>query len=274
MVGPARLERVVRLPGAAALLAAHRRALPQPDQMCGPFWARLAVAALLGTEGLPGIAEFAAAAGTAIWPGDLAAARPPGEPPHTDAWAGVARAGSPDGAGTSASGVGAAIELLSSGAVAAVPATGQWTGEGLLALLDGLAARDLAAVPVANPDTGELWGSRPAPGLLDAYLADGDAAHGPPPDWRVGHFAGLWGTLRGPAGTLVAVADTYPVLGARGLHLQPVERLGAALARGAPRTGGVVLAVPARRRDDAVALVRDSGLEPVWWDNGTEYHGR
>ncbi|MEV4097873.1 DUF6885 family protein [Streptosporangium saharense] len=266
------LEGVRRFAGATALLGRHRRALPQPDQLCGPFWAWLAVAALTG-EDPPDLSAFAVAAGTAVWPHDLPSARPVAEPSRTDAWTGVSRAADVESAGTSAPGVGAAVERLSSGAVAAVPATGAWTADRLLALLDALHDRGRPAVPVANLSTGLLWGSRPTRDQIDHYLQTGDFTLGPSADWRVGHFTALCGTLPGDRGTLVAVADTYPGLGDQGLHLQPVESLATALARSHPRTGGVLLAVPADDREAVRDLVLEAHLEPTWWDNGTPFQG-
>ena len=55
----------------------------------------------------------------------------------------------------------------------------------------------------------------------------------------------------GPGGRLYAVADTYPALGDRGVHLQPRERLAAAIARVDKPAGGVIAVAqraPTRRR--------------------------
>jgi hypothetical protein len=259
------LAQVRRFKGAELLLDEQLRALPQPDQLCGPFWARIAVAVLTGRSRLPDLSAFAATADTAVWPHDLPETRPAGQRPRTDAWTGVRRAPAPSAAGTSAQGVGHAIETHSEGAVRAVPATGLWTAARLRSLLEGL--HTLTAVPIANPRTGALWGATPTAGQLDHYLSTGDHGHGPAPDWHVGHFAALWGTLTGPRGTLAACADTYRSLGTDGRHLQPVERLAAALARDRPHTGGVLLAVPSAEQDAAHALVIRTGLEAAWWEN-------
>ncbi|MFB6395731.1 DUF6885 family protein [Polymorphospora lycopeni] len=255
------IEQVEWFPGVAGVLERHARALPQPDQLCGPFWAALAT----GTD----VRTCALAAGTRIWPHDLPGSRPAGEPPATSAWPGLPRAGSSGHAGTSARGVGAAVVAASRGALAAVPVTGQWTVPRLAAVLAMLAS-GLPATPVANLDTAELTGSTDAAGL-QRYLDAGDDSGLTPHPWRTGHFAMPAGLLRGRRGTLVAIADTYPSLGHRGIHLQPVERLTGALARRQPGTGGILLAVGAGLADDTAARIQDLGLEARWWDNGTPY---
>lgn len=271
MAGLDRSVGVSPFPAAAGLLAAHAAALPQPDQLCGPFAARLAVAALTDLP-VPEVAAFARAAGTAVWPHDVPDARPPGAPPHTDAWDGVARAGTPEAAGTSAPGVGRAVTELSGGALAAVPATGDWTAGRLSTLLDAL--RDAPVVVLANVLTGEFRGAGAPVAALERFLDTGDDAVLPGPDWSVGHFVVLYGRRDGSGGMLLAVADTYPQLGDRGRHLQPVGRVAAALARDRPRSGGLVLVTPAGGRDAVAGAVRDAGLEVGWWDNGTPDAGR
>jgi hypothetical protein len=94
----------------------------------------------------------------------------------------------------------------------------------------------------------------------------------------------VFARVRGPRGTLYGVADTYPSLGGGGVHMQPAERLAAAIERrdrsretlasgehprfGHP-AGGVVVVLAtddvARVRAGAHAL----GLHEGMWDNGT-----
>ena len=50
----------------------------------------------------------------------------------------------------------------------------------------------------------------------------------------------------GPAGSLYAIADTYPALGDGGVHLQPRERLAAALERREMPAGGMIVSCPPR----------------------------
>ena len=58
------------LRGAEAVLARHSRALPQPDQLCGPFSATVALAAL--SPDPADVVELALAAGTHVLAGDHA----------------------------------------------------------------------------------------------------------------------------------------------------------------------------------------------------------
>ena len=79
----------------------------------------------------------------------------------------------------------------------------------------------------------------------------------------------MFGRVRGPRGSLYGVADTYPALGDGGVHLQPQERLAAALERRDMPAGGMFVVVLA---DDAEAVRRGAaalGLEERIWDNGT-----
>ena len=87
--------------------------------------------------------------------------------------------------------------------------------------------------------------ARPSISCSD-YLLDGEQ-DGPPPDWRVGHFACVIGRVRGPGGNLYGVADTYPSLGSGGVHLQPQERLAAALERRDMPAGGMIAVAFAER---------------------------
>ena len=129
------------------------------------------------------------------------------------------------------------------------------------ALLRAAAEADSPVVLIANVQTGAFWGSHPSAAQLAAYLERGDLGAGPAPDWSVGHFVGLVGLSEGRAGALVTVADTYPVLGAGGVHLQPVEAVAAALAG----RGVLVVAEP-----DAARRVADAaGGQTELWDNGS-----
>jgi hypothetical protein len=103
---------------------------------------------------------------------------------------------------------------------------------------------------------------------LLGLLLDG-ADEGPPPDWDVGHFVCVFGRVGGPGGELYGVADTYPALGAGGVHVQPRDRLARALARPDMAPGGLI-AVVAREDAAAVRAAADSGgLQERAWDNGT-----
>ncbi|BBG02113.1 MULTISPECIES: DUF6885 family protein [Pseudonocardia] len=262
--------------GVDALLAEHAAALPQPDQLCGPFAARLAVVALTGrsrsAEPVPDVTAFARAAGSAIWPHDLPGARPPGVPPRTDLWPGLDRAADERSAGTSAAGTGRAVEQLSDGTLAAVPVSGTWTPDRLRVLLDGLTG--MPVLPVANVDTGRFVSSHAPSDALQGYLATGADGALPRADWSAGHFVVLYGREDGPGGTLLALADSYPQLGESGRHRQPLPRVATALARERRRTGGLMLVTAAGHRETAGVAVRAAGLEVEWWDNGTPQRPR
>ncbi|WP_224388241.1 hypothetical protein [Pseudonocardia sp. ICBG1293] len=248
-------------PGAEALLRVHAASLPQPDQLAGPFVARLLVAALSPLPA-PTVAAFAHAAGTRVRAGDDASDRPPGAPADPDYLRGLPPAADDEWAGTPVAGLGRAVEEFSGESLAAVPASGEWTGGALVALLDA-ATTDDAAGPVGvlvELATGEL-------GAAATSVADLDAGARPGPDWSAAaHVVALWGRRDGPGGPLLAVADTYPQLGSPdlgpGLHLQPADRVAAALGH-----GGLVLVGPASRRADLAAAVEGAGLRVRWWDD-------
>ncbi|MER5673264.1 DUF6885 family protein [Pseudonocardia alni] len=183
-------------PGAEALLRVHAASLPQPDQLAGPFVARLLVAALSSLPA-PTVAAFAHAAGTRVRAGDDASSRPPGAPADADYLRGLPVAADDGRAGTPVAGLGRAVE--------------EFSGESLA-----------AATPVADLDAGArpgpdwsiahvvaLWGCRDGPGgpllaVVDTYPQLGSPDLGPglhlQPAGRVaaalGHGGGL--VLVGP----------------------------------------------------------------------------
>jgi hypothetical protein len=85
----------------------------------------------------------------------------------------------------------------------------------------------------------------------------------------VGHFACVVGRIDGPAGTLYLLADTYPALGDGGVHLQPQERLAAALERRDMPAGGMLAVVFAQDAEAVRAGAGALGLVEALWDNGT-----
>jgi hypothetical protein len=259
------------LPGTRALLAAHRRELPQRDDLCGAFCGSLALhaAQIERHNGQPIDQDTVAlAAGTLV-----SAAPEPSNLPHAERSRRDYRLELPtiedaSVSGTTAAGVVRAIEQLSEGALAAVPLAGHWSVRGLAALFDLVGSVEGPASLVANLATRQLWGSRaPAVQFLN-YLFDG-SLDGPPPDWDVGHFTCVIARVRGPRGALYGIADTYPALGGGGVHAQPAERLVAALQRPGMAEGGLIAVLPCedapRLHDGAAAL----GLRVGAWDNGT-----
>jgi len=259
------------LPGARTLLAVHARELPQRDDLCGAFCGALALraAGIEDHDGEPLDQDAVAlAAGSVVSGLRDPGALPFGEQGRRDYRLSLPAIDDPAVSGTTAAGLVRAIGELAGGRLAAIPYSGPWTAGTLGGLFELAAALAGPATLVANLATRHLWGTRARVDQLLDYLFDGEQA-GPAPDWDVGHFACVIGRVRGPAGDLYAVADTYPSLGSGGVHLQPRERLAAALERREKPAGGVIAVVCAEEepalRSGAAAL----GLAEGAWDNGT-----
>jgi hypothetical protein len=258
------------LPGARELLALHADALPQRDDLCGAFCGALAlgVAGLRERDGEPLDQDAVAlAAGSTISPprgGEL----PHGEPGRRDYRLALPEFADSALSGTTAGGVVRALHELSDGALVAVPYGGPWTAQTLDYLFDLAAGLARPATLVANLATRHLWGGRPSAAQLLGQLRDGDAT-GPPPDWDVGHFVCVFGRLDGPGGALYGIADTYPALGAAGVHLQPPARLAAAIERPDMPAGGMIVVVAAVDADALRAGAAALGLREGLWDNGS-----
>ncbi len=260
------------LPGARELLATHARELPQRDDLCGAFCGALALrAAGIDThDGAPlDQDEVALAAGSVVSGVREAGVLPHGEPGRRDYRLVLPSIDDSDLSGTTTAGLLAAIATLSGGTLAAIPYTGPWSAGTLGGLFELACALERPATLVANFATHHLWGGHASATQLLGYLFDG-AQEGPPPDWDVGHFACVVGRVRGPAGSLYAVADTYPALGDGGVHMQPQERLAAALERrDTPAGGGVIVVVAAADAAAVRAGAAALGLAEGVWDNGT-----
>ncbi|HMD52305.1 MAG TPA: hypothetical protein VKG62_06265 [Solirubrobacteraceae bacterium] len=265
-----RLEATL-LPGGRELLEVHARELPQRDDLCGAFCGALALRAA-GIDGLAGGPAdqdaVALAAGSIVSGAREAGTLPHGEVGRRDYRLSLPQVEDSAMSGTTAAGVIVAVEGLSDGRLAAIPLAGPWTAAALDSVFDLAAGLPHEVTLVANLATRHLWGSRPSAEQLLAYLLDGECS-GPPPDWDVGHFACVVGRVRGPAGRLYALADTYPSLGTRGVHLQPGERLAAAIDRPDMPAGGVIVVVAADDRPAVRAGAAEAGLEERVWDNGT-----
>ncbi len=216
------------LAGAGDVLAAHGPALPQPDQLCGPFAAWAALHAVVVAP--PTVTDLALASGTAIWPHDVSEWRPEGAPLDRTGWERLPAAATIDDSGTDAAGLAAGMATLCPD-VTVVPARGPGDATGLLrAVLD----LDRPVGVVANLRTGPV-----SPGAT----------------WDVGHFVVLWG-MRDEQ---VAVADSYVELGAP--DQPPGCRLvaGAALDEACAQRGLLLLVAP-HDADAARAVVADAGL--------------
>jgi hypothetical protein len=259
------------LPGALELLAHHARELPQRDDLCGAFCGALALraAGIAGPGGEPLDQDAVAlAAGSVVAGAREEGTLPDGETGRRDYRLALPTVADPDVSGTTAAGVVAAIEQLSAGGLRALPLRGPWTAAALDGTFELAAGLPHAVTLVANLATRHLWGSAATPGQLIGYLIDG-ADGGPPPDWDVGHFACIVGRAEGPGGRLYGVADTYPALGHRGVHVQPEERLAQAIARRDMPEGGVIAVVFAEDAEHVRAGAGALGLEEGVWDNGT-----
>ena len=244
--------------GADRLLELHAAELPQKDELCGCFWATLALR--LNDEGPVEQDDVALVAGSVITSHGSAHLLPRGQERRNDYRLELPVTDDDKSSGTSAHGVALAVSELTNGQLAAHPVRGL-DASGVRALLRAAAETSAPTVLIANVQTGAFWGSHPTAAQLARYLESGDLGAGPAPDWSVGHFVGLVGLSEGRAGALVTVADTYPVLGLGGVHLQPVEAVASALAG----RGVLVVAQPDAARRVAQAA---GGIDELW-DNGS-----
>ena len=111
------------VPGPRDLALLHERAMPQKDQLCGPFWGALILSAAGSAASQE---EVAFRAGTTLAEGDPAGWLPPGASPRTDYAVTIPVAPEEASSGTSAKGVARSIEGLSGGTLAVVPVAGPW----------------------------------------------------------------------------------------------------------------------------------------------------
>jgi hypothetical protein len=253
------------VPGARDLAELHEKAIPQKDQLCGPFWGALALAA----AGHPADQdEVALRAGTTLAEGDPAEWLPPGASPRTDYVLPLPVSPDESSSGTSASGLARSIETLSEGALRVVPVAGPWAAESVVSLVEVVASEAPECALVANLRTGRLWGSKPpARHLLDHLL--GLPVEAPVPDWDCGHFLAIVASLSGPGGALVVLRDTYAELGWGGYHLQPAGAVAAALERGDGHEGGVLCVLEPSGAEALARGLEEDGFELRHWDNGT-----
>ena len=270
MPGSRRLESIL-LPGARALLEYHARELPQRDDLCGAFCGALA----LNAAGIERSGEeptdqdtVAVAAGSIVSTSRDPATLPGPEGGRRDYRLPIPTIEDPDVSGTTADGVARAVALLGAGVVDVIPLSGPWTVQALDGVFDAAAGLEQPVTLIANLATRHLWGGSPSRSQLLAYLLDGED-EGPPPDWAVGHFACVVARTDGPGGRLYAVADTYPALGGDGVHLQPRERLAAAIAREEGPAGGALVVAAAAEAPVLRERAASLGLSEGLWDNGT-----
>jgi hypothetical protein len=245
--------------------------LPQKDNLCGCFWASIALraAGVEGTDGEPLDQDrVALAAGTILPEGDPAGFVPPGEMPRRDYTVQLPTVTDRADGGTAAPALAAAIEGLSGARLAVVPVAGPWSASSLVGLVRAAAEVSPEAVLVANVRTGRFWGTRPDPASLLAYLAGGEPSV-PEHEWDTGHFVNVAALVTAGERALVVVRDSYRGLGWAGHHLQPADAFAAALDRGDGREGGVLCVAPAADAEGLGTRLRAEGFELRHWDNGT-----
>jgi hypothetical protein len=253
---------VTTIPDRRLLARLHAAERQQMDNLCGCFWASLALRA----AGFDADQEAVALEAGAILPGgDPQTHVAPGATPRNDYRVELPLAADPETAGTAAPALAAAIRGISGGTLEAIEVAGPWSAETVATLLD---VAGPAAILIANLRTGPLWGSRPDPAVVLDHLAGGDPDP-PAADWDVGHFVELATLVRGPGGALVVVRDTYQELGLAGHHVQPPERVAAALRRDDGRAGGIIAVCAGEAAGGLRDRLRAAGLELGGWDNGT-----
>jgi hypothetical protein len=257
--------------GPAEVAAFHARELPQKDNLCGCFWASIALRAA-GIESADGEPldqdRLAVEAGTLLPEGDPVSFVPPGESSRQDYRVELPLADDPVESGTAAPALADALERLAGGRLRVLPVAGPWSGGSVASLSRAAAEVTPGTLLLANIRTGPLWGTGPDPALLLAYLG-GEEVRGPQHEWDVGHFVNIAALVTTGDRALVVVRDSYRSLGWGGHHLQPADALAAALEREDGREGGVLCITPAG--EDAVLRNRLSadGFELRHWDNGT-----
>jgi hypothetical protein len=264
---------IALLPGARELLAVHARELPQRDDLCGAFCGALALRAagvsVSAADGEPIDQDAVAlAAGSTISRPRAEGTLPHGERGRRDYRLAPPFIEDTELSGTTAQGVVRALRALSGEALAAIPYRGPWTGRTLDGLFELAAPLERPVALIANLATRHLWGTHPSVAQLLGYLFDGEQ-DGPRADWEVGHFACVFARARGPRGALYGVADTYPALGRGGVHVQPRERLAAAIERREEPAGGVIAVVCAQDAPVVRAGAAALGLHEGLWDNGS-----
>ena len=271
-VASAETLQIELLPGARELLAAHAQELPQRDDLCGAFCVALALRAAgvtpAGDGGSLDQDEVALAAGSVVAAVAQPRHLPHGEGSRRDYRLELPRIEDAERSGTTAPGLVRATAQLSARSLAALPYAQPWTAQALDGLFDALVALERPVSVVANLATRHLWGGGATLAQLLAYLLEG-SQDGPGADWDVGHFVCVVGRVRGPAGSLYGVADTYPALGRDGVHLQPRERLARALQRPGMPTGGLLVIAADEDTPEVRARAAGLGLLEGAWDNGT-----
>lgn len=262
------------IPGAAEVHEVRDDVENQRDNLCGCFWAWVALRAFDHST-LPDEEPVAMAAGCVVPDG-------PTRPEFSLPWGGTGVTASwpyreplptsddDDAVGTSAHGVARAVELLSDGRVVAVPLRAQrWTAGLVTDLVSRLVAFGRPVLPVANVATKPFIGSTVSSAAVMQHLLTGAGLPTVAADWDVGHFCSIAGVLKGPAAELVVIRDTYRAMGWRGHHVQTYQSLADALDRGGTGAGGVLVLCHRPAAPDVLLAVDGLGLVDELWDNGS-----
>ena len=175
--------------GADRLLELHAAELPQKDELCGCFWATLALR--LNDEGPVEQDDVALLAGSVITSHGSAHLLPRGQERRNDYRRTLPLTEDDESSGTSAHGVALAVSELTDGRLAVQPVSG-FGAPGVRALLCAAAEASAPVVLVANVQTGAFWGSHANAAQLARYLEHGDLAAGPLPTGRSGTSSAWW----------------------------------------------------------------------------------
>jgi hypothetical protein len=145
--------------GADRLLELHAAELPQKDELCGCFWATLALR--LHGEGPVDQDDVALLAGSAITSHGHQHVLPFGQAGRNDFRVELPVTDDDDASGTSAHGVVRAVAELASGRLVALPVA-DLAAPALRALLRAASEGTAPVALVANVQTGAFWGSHPS----------------------------------------------------------------------------------------------------------------
>jgi Family of unknown function (DUF6885) len=181
--------------------------------------------------------------------------------------------------GTSPDGVARAVEVATSGRLAAIPVPGRGTlgqpqldSERWNALLDLIEGRflDGGADVIFNYEANQLLDARD-----DAYCVENlrrpEAKNRIPLDrWGVGHFAPMAALWKRPTGERwMALLNSFKDRGFAGVEPQPAELMRRAVVREDGRGGGVLLIVPGAEAAQLERKIESINLELAMWDNGS-----
>ena len=268
------------LPYLEPLLRVHEQSPQQPDNLCGPYWISLLLAAY---GNLPVTAVEVAIAAATLLPNHGNPAN--WLPPSATSLQGLGYDQIPTSAdiaacGTSITGLMQATETLSQNRFCLVPLQAADWSLGLTAVWQLCYTQlDWQIIPLLNPHTHYFLGSKPTPLNVLRYLelAEQSAEQMPDQalksllaDWSVGHFALLVGQLQGNLKALYALLDTYPQFGWGGWHMQPLGAIAQSLHRPDQATqGGIALFIKSELRTEVERYAVSLGLSVADWDNGS-----